>query len=128
MPIGNITTHADWELATKNHRCIVFVDGAWNIQMVHFRRPFAKFADWCQTHTNTRALTMSINPHDTTNDVWHICQELWAQNNIDPGGLKNFGGAGRVLWIDKGQIVDYAWCFEVETIEMLTERTQKAFR
>ena len=132
-PITHITTRSEWDAATNNDRCVVFVDGDWNINMVAFRQPFAKFADWCQANTNARVLTMIIESDDTTNDVWNICDQLWRTNNIDRGGMKNYGGAGRVLWIDNGEVVDYAWCMElidyddIENIDALKARTRAAF-
>ena len=131
--IAQITTRSAWDAAIKNDRCIVFVDGDWNINMVAFREPFAKFANWCQSATDVRALTMKIDSDDTTNDVWNISDELWRTHNINPGGLKNYGGAGRVLWIDNGQVVDYAWCRELmdyndlDNIDVLKARTQNVF-
>jgi hypothetical protein len=132
-PITHITTRSEWDAAMESDRCIVFVDGEWNVDMVAFRQPYAKFAEWCQSHIDARALTMLIDSDNTTNDVWSICNELWRMNSINPGGLKNYGGAGRVLWINKGQVVDYAWCMElinyedIENIDTLKARTQNAF-
>jgi hypothetical protein len=133
-PIAHITTRSEWDAAISNDQCIVFVDGDWNTEMVAFRRPFARFADWCQDHTEVRALTMLIDADVRTNDVWSICDRLWEKNDIDKGGLKNLGGAGRVLWIHHGQVVDYAWCNEVmndndiENIDALKTRTRKVFK
>ena len=132
-PITKITSRSEWISAIKHDRCVVFVDGDWNIDMVAFRKPFSKFAVWCESRTDTHALTLKIDPADKTNDVWNICDELWHTHNIKRGGLKNYGGAGRVLWIDKGQIVDYAWCMElmddgdIDNISALKTRTRNAF-
>ena len=132
-PMMRITTHAEWDVAIKRRNCVLFVDGDWNIDIVAFRRPFAKFAWWCYADATARAITMKIDSDDTSNDVWSICDTLWSSNEIHPGGLKNFGGAGRVVWLKNGNVVDYAWCMElmqrneVETIALLQKRTRKAF-
>jgi hypothetical protein len=133
-PIVRIATRTEWDEAIANDRCVVFVDGDWNSEMVAFRKPFAKFADWCRASTDVRTLTMLIDADDTTGDVWNICQQIWMTNDIHQGGLKTYGGAGRVLWINRGQIVDYAWCKEltddtdIENIDALKTRTRKAFK
>jgi hypothetical protein len=132
-PIRKIATRANWDSATKNRCCVLFVDCPWNIEVVRFRRPFASFADWCQANTKVSVLTMKLDSEDVTNDVWQICDQLWAENDIDQGGLKNSGGAGRVVWINNGRVVDYAWCMEltnadnIEDTESLRTRTRKAF-
>jgi len=77
---------------------------------------------------------MMINPDDTSDDIGKLCEQLWTKYDIPRGGLKNLGGAGRVLWIANREIVDYAWCMELmndndtdDTETLLKARTQKAF-
>jgi hypothetical protein len=141
-----ITTRAEWESAIKDRRCVLFVDCRWNVNVARFRRRFTSLASWCQ-EMDVTALTMQIDP-EHEDDVWKICAELWTKNNIDPGGLKNWGGAGRVVWLDHGRVVDHAWCMEfldnsqpesVDTlaakkeqprgeIDLVKARTEKAFK
>jgi hypothetical protein len=133
-PLIQIKTRSDWESALQNKHCVVFVDGLWNTDTARFRGPFERFAAWQMVHSDVRVFTMMINPDDTSDDVWRICEELWRKNDISPGGLKNLGGAGRVLWINNGKVVDYAWCMELmnhddtdNTEMVLKTRTTKAF-
>jgi hypothetical protein len=129
-----ITSRSQWDAAINNQRCIVFIDADWNGDVVAFRKPFATFSEWCQSHSDVRVLTMAIDADDASNDVWQICEELWRKNDIHAGGLKNYGGAGRVLWIAQGRLVDHAWCTEVihdtdiGNIDPLKLRTERAFR
>jgi hypothetical protein len=118
----------------QNRHCVVLVDGAWNTETARFRPSFKEFASWCQTKTDVQVLTMMINPKDTSDDVWKLCHELWNKYDIDSGGLKTFGGDGRVLWINNGEVVDFAWCMEfmhesdtADTAALLRTRTSKAF-
>ena len=97
--------------------------------MAAFRQlRFQKLAEWCQSDTNVRALTMTIDSDDTTNDVWKICEQMWLDNRIPPGSMKHYGGAGRVVWIDSGRVVDYDWCSELMDLDALKARTKHAFR
>ena len=76
---------------------------------------------------------MEIHPRPEPDEIWQICDDLWSRYDIPRGGLKNLGGAGRVLWIEDGRVVDYAWCTELmneddrENIELLKVRTRRAF-
>lgn len=116
----------------KDSRCVVFVDGGWNAEVVAFRKPFHEFARRRGPNGSIRLLTMTIDADDTGNDVWRICERIYRDYDIPQGGLKNFGGAGRVLWISNGRVVDYAWCKELlasnqnETVDELNDRTQRA--
>ena len=133
-PVTYIATRADWDAAIEHNRCVVFVDGDWNGDMVLFRRPYTKFAEWSQDQPDIVALAMKIDPNNETNDAWKICDELWTTNRISRGGLKNYHGAGRVIWIDHGKVVDHAWCMElmgddeIENIDKLMTRTRNAFK
>lgn len=129
----DIHTRAEWKAAIGKGRCLLFVEGDWNILVAAFKEPHARFANWCVAKTNIRPLRIRIDPNDIENDAFHICDELWKANNISSGGLKTLGGAGRLVWMENGKVVDYAWCWEVmdkenpASIELLKQRTLKAF-
>src|SRR5262245_24165497 len=91
-PITHITTRAQWDSILTNRQCVLFVDGEWNLAMAAFRQQrFQELADWCQSDTNVRALTMTIDPDDRTNDVWNISEQLRQNHNMERGSIKNFG-------------------------------------
>lgn len=128
-----ITSKAGWDSLCRSGRSVVFVDGDWNMDIVMFRKTFDKFAAWCGSNPVVKPARLQIDPNDRDNEVWAICQGIWAQYGISLGGLKNFGGAGRVLWVDRGTIVDFAWCQELvdsadrSNVEILVARTRRAF-
>ena len=124
-PVQIITT-ADAlrdSLATGQH--ILFVDCGWNGDVVAFRFPFAAFATWCEQNS-IQTLSVKVDS-ESKDELWHMLQQMWRDNRILEGGLKNYGGAGRVVWFRDGQIVDYAWCSEVHSVALLRARTSKAF-
>ncbi len=132
-PVIRVTTLDEWNSITKETKCILFVDGDWNIEMVAFREPFREFAEWSRSQ-DIRPVTLTIS--DEKDDAWKICQELWNQipEARSQHGLKHFGGAGRVVWLENGNVVDYAWCVfltnweEIGDIDQLKKRTQNTFR
>ena len=133
-PILQVKSRSDWDIAIQTRRCIVFVDGTWNTYIARFRPCFGEFAVWCQIHNDVQAVSMMINPDDTSDDVWQLCEQLWSKYDIPRGGLKNYGGAGRVLWLNNGKVVDYVWCMDLmnnydtgNTETLLKNRTKNAF-
>ena len=50
-------------------------------------------------------------------------------NEIDVGGLKTYGGAGRIIWLEDGRVLDYEWCFEfLNEPSQLKARSRNAFQ
>jgi hypothetical protein len=125
-PVREIVSRKEWNAATRRGRVVLFVDGHWNQDMVQFNRKYAEFAQGHRSHSRLRTLRMTIDSN-AKNEVWTICQELWRVNSISQGGLKNYGGAGRVVWLDNGRVVDHAWCNELFARDALNERTRRAF-
>ena len=112
---------------------MLFVDGNWNPEMEAFRKPFEDFSKFANSH-GISTLTISIDP-DLEDESWEICQKLWGQigDGKKQHGLKHFGGAGRIVWLDNGKILDYDWCAfltnwdNIDDIDWITNRTNAAF-
>jgi hypothetical protein len=96
-----------------------------------FRRTFQEFGEWCSLR-GIRPLTLKITGN-AEDDAWNICQKLWEENGIEPGYLRTHGGAGRVVWMEAGRVVDCVWMFDMEgwpgldSIEGMKVRTIAAF-
>jgi hypothetical protein len=126
-PIREITTTDDWKAATATGRCILFVDCVWNPEVVAFRRRFSEFAAWSNENTDYKTIRVTMDP-DLKDELSQTIQILWKDNSIARGGMKNYGGAGRVVWFDHGRLIDYAWCMELLDANALKSRTTAAFR
>jgi hypothetical protein len=122
-----ISTTDDFYAVTATGNCVLFVNCDWVEFPVAFRQPFSEFARWCRENTDYKTVTVKLkaNSHD---ELWSAIQDLWAWNHIFPGGLKTYGGAGRVVWFKGGRVVDYAWCSEVLSVDKLKLRSTTAFR
>lgn len=126
-PIMHVNTLEEWEAVTRHRRVVLFVNGEWSYPAAMFQSPFLEFGQWCRDETEIRAVQMTIDSSDTSNDVWSICDEMWSSNDIDPGSMKTFGGAGRVVWLEDGEVLDYAWAWETMQQDELKQRTADAF-
>jgi hypothetical protein len=125
-PVRTITTVEEWKSSISSGQRILFVDCDWNGDVFNYRRTFWDFAKWCRANSNCRMLSVKIDP-DFQDDLTNVLQDLWARNRISSGGMKNMGGAGRVVWFENGQVVDYAWWAEVPDFAALKWRTRKVF-
>jgi hypothetical protein len=122
-----IKTVEELNQATSARHCILFVNCEWNVNVMVARRPFGDFAVWAATNTDYQVITVTLDGHGK-GDLWNAIQSLWQKNSISAGGLKTYGGAGRVVWFQKGRVADYAWYFEAPTVDKLKARTKAAFR
>lgn len=133
--ISCIATRGKWDATIKGSRCIVLVNDDWHISTDVFRPYFAQLANWCQSETNFKAILIEIDGVGPPNDVWRICGELQVKYDLEAGGMRHTGGAGRVLWLDHGHLVDHAWCdvlfdeyrYEASFLDALKARTKSAF-
>ncbi len=124
--VRRIQTIAEWNECTSARHCVLFVNCDWNTDMVMFRQPFSEFADWCRDNTDYQTIAVTIDGESKC-ALWNALQELWQNNDISPGGLKTYGGAGRVVWFSNGRVVDHAWCVDVERLDKLKARSHDAF-
>ena len=124
----------DWKWLLQTGRHILFVDCDWNVEMVLFRRTFSAFADWCREETNYRSVSVKMiaYPDDefsTAAKLSTAVQELMRSNEIFQGGLKTYGGAGRIIWLEDGRVLDYEWCHEfLNDATKLKARSRNAFQ
>jgi len=123
-----VKTLDDWDALLQNGRHVLFVDCDWNVAMVAFRRPFSKFSDWCREETNYRSASVKMIASGD-HELSKATQDLMRSNGIFLGGMKTYGGAGRVIWLEDGRVLDYEWCHELlNDPSKLKARSRKAFR
>lgn len=130
-----ITTREEWDRALPRGERVVFVMGDWNFETAYMRRELEPFSKWAKNR-GVLVLTLTIDPENNQNDVGKISSEITQKNGLHPGGMKNWNGAGRVLWFKDGKLVDHAWGPRdlaelgpnVSYLQVLQDRTEKAFR
>ena len=125
-PVQIVATADALRDSLSTGQSILFVDCDWNGDVMAFRFPFAAFATWCEQNSSMQTLSVKVDS-ESKDELWHALQQMWRDHRIYEGGLKNYGGAGRVVWFRDGQVVDYAWCSEVHSLGQLKARTSKAF-
>ena len=121
-----ISTPADFQAVTSTGQVVLFVDCGWNSDVVGFHDPFHEFAGWCRNETSIRPVTVVLDANNQ-DALWDTLQMLWEDLRVSSGGLKNLGGAGRVVWIDDGEVRDVAWCFHLRDVRELQQRSEAAF-
>jgi hypothetical protein len=122
-----IASYRDWHAAVSHGKSVVFIDCEWNPEVAAFRKPFADFAQWCVQDANCEAFSATLKLDEPRDELWNEIQRLLEANAITGGGMRNLGGAGRIVWIKNGRVVDYAWFSEAFTRDDLVARTIQAF-
>lgn len=121
-----ISAAAELKTVTSTGQVVLFVDCNWNGDVVGFRAPFREFAGWCRNETSIRPATIVLDA-DNQDALWQALQELWSNLHVSAGGLKIYGGAGRVVWFEDGDIRDVAWCHHLPDVAGIKERTRDVF-
>ncbi len=121
-----ISKAAELRTVTATGQVVLFVDCPWNGDVVGFREPFREFAGWCRNETSIRPATVMLDA-DNQDALWQALQALWSNLRVSAGGLKNYGGAGRVVWFEDGVVRDIAWCHHLQDVAGIKERTRDVF-
>ncbi len=132
-PVKIVSTGEQWDAWTQNQKCVLFVDCNWNATVVVSRTTYQAFSEWC-VENDICPLAISLDANDKTSEARQVCQKLWKDNAIAQGSMKNAGGAGRIVWLQDGTVVDHDWCTAIlnwenlQDIESWKNRTEEAFR
>ncbi len=106
----------------------LFVDCDWNSLMVAFRGPFSSFADWSRDETAYQPASVKMIAF-SDDDLSVAVQDFLRSNGISTQGMKTYGGAGQILWLENGRLLDSADCGEfLRDVPNLKTRTQQVFR
>lgn len=124
--VRTISSISDFDDVTSAGCAVLFVDCWWNSEVAAYRDVFAAFAVWCRNNTSYLPVSVVLDS-ESQDEIWDAVQGLLESNSIPHGGLKNLGGAGRVVWIWDGQVYDYAWYSEVPEVDDLCSRSAAAF-
>lgn len=128
VTIRTIPTPTEWGWTIQSGRYVVFVDCTWNMYVALFRPQFEQFAGWCLQ--NTEYVPIRVELHDVAHDpMWELVNKLCSTHAIPDGGMK-FQGGGVIVWLEDGEVVDFAHCagdgeFYPDGFAALKARTQK---
>ena len=120
--IENVETVPQFERMVSSSRGIVFLDGDFTYWAVAYRPMLDEFA---RRHGDDfQVFRLDLTEYNTP--LWRAAQEWQKSNSIPPGGYKTLGGVGRVIWIAEGAVTDYAWGYQIESVEAMIERSHTA--
>ncbi len=125
--VQTVDSPNDWKSLIAAPHCILFVDCPWNAEIAAYRvGPFPKFASWCRMNSDYVPVRVNVDD-ELRSPIAKLLQAVLKSADIPSGGLKTLGGAGRVIWMEKGRVRDYAWWHEVPDSPRLIRRTQSLF-
>ncbi len=104
-------------------RTVLFVDADFNgFTNQGIYEPFCR---WFHRKYGRDTLVIDTTPGE--GEPWEIAQEIWRDHHVFTGGYKTFGGAGQVVWIDRGVVIDNAFIMDFVHLSELQSRTEKVF-
>lgn len=125
--VRTIDSVDDWNRVGMRGTRILFVDCDWNLDVAVFRQTVADYAAQAGSRVDLQIVRVRIDADNTKTALFDRVCQLWRENGIHPGGMKNFGGAGRVVWLVDGHVLDYAWGHDIASVKDFQRRTIRAF-
>jgi hypothetical protein len=120
-----IPSPKDWGPTVATGNCVVYLNCSWNIDIVRYRTVFAKFAQDRRGDKSYKVAVVMMDENEQ-DKVSLLAQRLVDAHKIGYG-TKNWLGAGLILWMKNGVLIDYCWCQEVRDETALRERTIRSF-
>jgi hypothetical protein len=117
-----------WNRTVMQGQRILFVDGPWNFDSAVIRRLITDNSSHFGDRIETPVVRVEIDAEYPNTALFGRLSQFWRENSIHPGGMKNFGGGGRVVWLVDGKVVDYAWGHEILGLNDFQQRTAIAFQ
>ena len=133
---NNVATIDQWVQSTKSQRVVLFVDADCNSWTLSYRDRLDSYSDWFRNAFGYNAIFIDTSiasgsptwdPANIEIELFDLLQELWKTHSVPTGGMKSWGGAGTVAWLDDGKIVDHEFIGSLETLDEMRTRTDTAF-
>jgi len=112
---------------------LLFVDCDWNSDVLKSHPHFETLAVWCTETAICEPVSVFIKGSDfdsglgTTGVQRELEHFLYVRNELEGGGIKLMGGAGRIVWIRDGELVDSGWHWDLADLSAMKQRTRQAF-
>jgi len=126
LPTTEIECTQPWGDVTKNKKTVLFVDADCNGFTLFWGHLYEPYCRWFRWKYGRNAVLV-----DTTlgsGETWDVLQQTWRDHNVITGGYKTWGGAGQVVWIRDGIVVDTAFLPDFPDLDSMKQRTLKNFR
>lgn len=120
-----ISNPRDWSSTVATGNRVVFLNCEWNMEVVKYRHVFARFAPRRRSEANYNVAIVMMDENDK-DEVSQLACRLVNSSQI-AYGLKTLYGAGLVLWLKDGKVVENDWCPEYPNEQSLLDRTAKLF-
>jgi hypothetical protein len=126
--VSTVTSIHEFEKALHDGRSVLFIDGDWSLVSAASRPVYSEFAHtWRPAPDDPPMHFIRLDFSTSNTPLWHHVQKWLDAESVERGGYKNFGGVGKVLWVQDGHVKDWATHVGGLNCEDMIARTRKAF-
>lgn len=122
--IHTIRSLADWNTTISEGRVVLFLDAAWSLPVTVWRRPFLEFSNWCHESSACSPVRVQLCHHD---EEWATIFAFRDANSIPFKGDIYSNGAGQVVWLKDGHVLDHSLCHRFPDAAAVIARTKAVF-
>ncbi len=123
-----VNTIADLDKLCDQDCAVVFIWVDWSM---HARQSASiairMVADWRSKHPDANIDLLQIDLSEQSGEMWDAVEQWLGSQDIQDAGSLMYGGAGALLWVRSGMIVQYVVNASSEAAESLAALTWQAF-
>ena len=104
LPVRQISCEQPWSDVAASTAVVAFVDADFNGFTGFYSNVYERFCRWHLSGFRENAIL--IDTTSGSGETWDKLQQTWRDLNVHTGSFKTFGGAGQVVWVKNGKVVD----------------------
>lgn len=123
--IHTVRSLADSNTTLGEGRVVLFIDATWSLPVVAWRQPFLEFSTWC--HERSVCIPVRIQLSDP-DEEWQTIESFREANAIPSYGYAFHNGAGQVIWLENGRVLEHSNCINFPDAAAVIAWTKTVFR
>lgn len=123
-----IESTADLDKLRDQERAVVFLWVNWAIHALHSANIAERMiAEWNREHPNADIDLLQIDVSEQSGDIWDAVAVWFESQHIPDVGSLMYGGAGSIIWVRSGTIMQYVINANTETLDGLLALMSQSF-
>ena len=118
--ISHIQTPAEFHEALELQRCLIYFHSGLSGDCLRSSLAFHSFHDVWNQPDGKPLYFRFIDFSNPQGELWEAVEKWMNSQSIPPGGMKNWGSIGKVVWVKRGTVQHFRWSIGDVPLEELT--------